>query len=435
MPDQEIPHLQRIDDATVVEMVSSIAHDSFGLGYAALNLAAALERAGTNVFLVCVDQQNDAYEACEEARFPRERLIRGSWLGPSRLRFSPFLLRRILSIPSSGKSVIHLHGMWTYMSWLAGALRKRWQCPLITSPHGSVNPYALSVSARKKALATFLYEHRNFSTAACLWALTEREKTSIREYGYQGRVAVIPNGVRRSIDCSAAEICEFRARHRISSSARVVLFLSRIAVEKNLPQLLRAFARNICKHPEWLVVIAGNDERGYIRQVEAVVSELAIGQSVRFIGPVSGKKKALAFSIASIFALPSRSEGLPITVLEAMEYGKPVFVTDVWTLPGVNCAAFGWRVPLEEHAFETGLSDAMSTSDHVLREKGRIARATVRELFDWDTVAQQARVLYGSLLAAGDHPAYLSQSRASHGFREVAGIQSNTIANEPLERN
>ena len=389
-----------LERTTVIELVSSIAPDSFGLGYAALNLAATLERRGARIYLVSVDKEKDAFEACEQAKFPREKIICGSLVGPQRLRFSPLLLRQISRVPTDGGLILHLHGLWTYMSYVAGALRRRWKCPLVLSPHGSLEPYALTISLRKKALASLLYERRNLMTASCLWALSEQEKASIRAYGCAGRVEVIPNGVNSAVACSAREVFEFRTRHDVTVGSRVLLFLSRVARKKNLPLLLKAFARNIKLRPEWVLLIAGSDEGGHIHEVRSIIHEFGIERWVRIIGPVLGAEKACAFSSASVFVLPSHSEGLPIAVLEAMEYGKPVLVTDGWTLPASTSANFGWKVPASECDFESALLEAMSKSDDVLADMGRAGQAIVREYFNWDIIAKEACSLYASLIAA-----------------------------------
>jgi glycosyltransferase involved in cell wall biosynthesis len=396
--DRDVPDRKPLDGVTLIEMVSTIAPESFGLGYAALNLAAALDRVGVNVFLCSVDEEKDAYEACEDVGFPRERMIVGSSLGHPHLRLSPFLVRRLLKIPHDGSSIVHLHGLWTYVGHVARVVRRRLQCPLVLSPHGSLEPYALTMSPSRKALASLLYERRNIMTASCVWALSEQEKTSIRAHGFAGRVEVIPNGVSRAVECSAAEVADFRTRHGVARDARILLFLSRIAPKKNLPMLLKTFARSVKARPGWILLIAGSDEGGHINEVRDLIRELGIDQSVRLIGPVFGREKAYAFTSASLFVLPSHSEGLPIAVLEAMEYGKPVLVTEGWTLPVTTSARFGWRVSVDERAFETALLEATNSSEFTLAEMGQSARSIVREQFSWDSIAKQACVLYASLV-------------------------------------
>lgn len=319
-------------------------------------------------------------------------------MGHGRLRIAPFLVDRLLSLPHRGATVVHAHGMWTYVSYAAGVVSRRWRCPLVLSPHGELEPYALTISPGKKRLASLFYARRNLEQAGCLWALSEQEKASIRAHGFAGRVTVIPNGVNRSIPCSAQELAGFRARHHLPSQSRVLLFLSRIAPKKNLPLLLTTFAKAVKTRPEWILLIAGNDVRGHLQEVRTIIRDLGMEASVRLIGPVAGKEKACAFTSASVFVLPSLSEGLPIAVLEAMEYAKPVLLTDGWTLPAATSAKFGWRAPINGRAFENVLLEAMSTSEATLADMGRAARSIVREHFDWDCIAKQACSLYTSLL-------------------------------------
>ncbi|MGB7983978.1 MAG: glycosyltransferase [Terracidiphilus sp.] len=412
-------NIESLAGVTVIELVPSIAPEMFGLGYAVLNLAAALERAGADVYLSSVDEAKIAGQACEEVGFSQDKYIRGSVIGPSRLRLAPNLLGRLLSIPNNGKVIVHLHEMWTYMSYVAGKLRKQWNCPLVLNAHGELEPYALAISPKKKALASLFYSRQNIKTASCFLALSEQEKASIQAYGYQGRVAVIPNGVNRAIPCSAEDVAEFRNRHKLASWSRVLLFLSRIARKKNLPLLLKTFAKNVKLQPEWVLLIAGSDERGHIQEVLNLIRELGIEKSVRMIGQVSGKEKACAFTSASLFVLPSHSEGLPIAVLEAMEYGKPLLLTDGWTLPVTTSARFYWRVPVSEGAFERALLEAMCTPEDRLIEMGCCAKSVVRKHFGWDGVANQVSLLYSSLLQ-GSHDSKALIQQQSVGA-EIAG--------------
>jgi len=259
-------------------------------------------------------------------------------------------------------------------------------------------PWALKLSPRKKAVASLLFENKNFSTASCLWALSDQEKQSIREYGLSGRVEVIENGVNRATRRSEQEIATFRRKHEIADGRRILLFLSRITPGKGLPLLLRSFAENLRTVAGWTLVIAGSDEGNHIEEVRQLIDSLDLGPSVRLIGPVFGDNKALAFSAASLFVLPSYGEGLPIAVLEAMEYGLPVVLTDTWVLPCPVDKQFGWQVAAEQSAIQKALLEAMTAPRSRLDELGANAQSIVRQNFTWDAVAQKACGLYESLL-------------------------------------
>lgn len=385
-------------DLTIVEMVSGFGRRSFGLGYAVLNLAAAVHRAGANVYLASLDSEDDAREASAAVGFPQERIICGAAFGSRSFRVAPLLSHRLRSIPGREHAVIHLHGMWTHAAYVAGTLRRRWGCPLVLSPHGELAPYALGISPKLKAAASKLYARRNLMEAACVWALSTQEREAVREHGFQGRVAVIPSGVYRGQRCSAEELQEFRRRHGVPDKSPILLFLSRVARIKNLPLLIEAFARNVRLRPEWTLLIAGPGERGHLEEVRSLIRSLGIEASARLIGRVTGREKACAFASASIFALPSHTEGLPIAALEAMEYEKPLLLTDGWEFPLESDEKFAWRVPAEDDAFTAALLAAMNASAEQRAEMGRAGRKLVREHFDWDFIGRRACSLYRSLL-------------------------------------
>ena len=388
-----------LDNTTIIELTPSIGRGSFGVGNAALNLAASLNRAGADIYLGCVDTVDEAQEACEQSGFPSERVVRGRLLGHPTLRFSPLLIRQLLNLPVRRKVLVHSHGLWTYMSRIAMKIREHHRCPLVVSPHGSLEPWALRISPRKKLIASLLYEHKNLSTASCIWALSEQEKQSARDYGLDGRIDVIANGANRASLCSEEEVKAFRGKYGIQGDSRILLFLSRITPVKGLPILLRAFAENLRRQWGWTLVIAGSDEGNHIEEVRQLVELLGIGLSVRMIGPVFGREKACAFSAASLFSLPSYHEGLPIAVLEAMEYGLPVIITDTWTLPCPVDKQFGWRVAAEQSALQNALFEAMTAPASRLEEIGAGAQSLARRYFTWDAVAQKASELYASLLS------------------------------------
>jgi glycosyltransferase involved in cell wall biosynthesis len=396
--------VNELRDTTVLQIVSSIGRDSFGEGYAATHLSAALARAGVDVYLASVNHKQDAYEACNDADFPLDRWIGAKLTFHSRIRFSSSLFRRLINFSSNRRLIIHMHGMWPYSSYVGGLLAKRMRCPLVISPHGELESYALSISHWKKSLAFQTYAHKNFLQASCFWALSNQEKNSIEAAGYRGRIVVIPNGVAPARDCSNVEIADFLASHGVSHESRILLYLSRIARLKNLPLLLRTFARAVKQHSKWILIIAGEDEAGHIHEIRKLIDDLNIGKSIRLVGGIFGKDKSCAFHSSSAFVLPSYSEGLPIAVLEAMEYGKPVLITDGWTLPVSTTEKFGWITSVNETAFEAALHAMMRSSEEELKSLGSAGQRIVREHFNWNIVAQQACAAYSSLL----------ESRAGH---------------------
>jgi len=146
------------------------------------------------------------------------------------------------------------------------------------------------------------------------------------------QVHVIPNGIALGRMPSEAERTEARRSLALPAGARVVAFLGRLSPEKAPEVLLRA-ARGAGLH----VLFAGDGP------MRAALEAEAAGGDVRFLGFVRDVGQVLA--AADALALPSRTEGLPMAVLEAMAAGLPVVASSVGSLPEVLGDGAGWLVP------------------------------------------------------------------------------------------
>jgi poly(glycerol-phosphate) alpha-glucosyltransferase len=203
--------------------------------------------------------------------------------------------------------------------------------------------WAVARSQAKKAVAMWAYEGRNLRGAACIRALNESEAQSIRAFGLRNPIAVIPNGVDLpTIDADAA-----RQSAKLLPGRQVLLYLGRLHPKKGLVNLLHAWAE-LAAHRDtrtrvdgWTLVIAGWDQEDHERQLLDVSKQLCLGADrVLFVGPQFGTDKAMWYLRCDAFILPSLSEGLPMVVLEAWAYGKPVICTPQCNLPlGVKSGA------------------------------------------------------------------------------------------------
>jgi glycosyltransferase involved in cell wall biosynthesis len=123
------------------------------------------------------------------------------------------------------------------------------------------------------------------------------------------------------------------------------LFVGRLEPVKNLRLLLNAFRQALSSIPElrlWMVG-DGTERNG----LENLANELGISEQVRFWG--QQLDVAPFFSSADTFIMSSRSEGLPISLLQAFSSGLPVIVTDVGGMAeAVRLADAGLIVPLGE---------------------------------------------------------------------------------------
>jgi poly(glycerol-phosphate) alpha-glucosyltransferase len=139
----------------------------------------------------------------------------------------------------------------------------------------------------------------------------------------------------------------------------------------------------------WHLAIAGWGQDAYEQELRALVSTQGLNESVHFLGPQFGELKAACFQAAAAFILPSVSEGLPMTVLEAWAHGLPVLMTPQCNLPYGFQAGAALRIEPEAASIAEGLGRGL---------------ALVKERYHWPTVAAQMVAVYTWVLGAGPAP-------------------------------
>ena len=330
-------------------------------------------------------------------------------LGPLALGFAPGLGR---ALGRDGPDLLHLHGLFTWPSQVASGWGARTGRPVLVSPHGMLQSWALANSAWKKRLFRFLVEDRNLSRARCLHALCEDEALSLRRLGLTNPVAVVPNGVALDEVPATPDRSALVRAHPELAGRRILLFLGRIHPKKGIPLLLDAWGRLRDEGAlgGWLLLVVGPDQVGHAAEIRARVSALRLEQEVRLWGPAYGEEKKAMLAAADAFVLPSYSEGFSMAVLEAMAWGLPALVSRPCNLD-VEAPGAGLLCEPEEGSVAERLRALLSLSDDERRAMGSRGRAEVERRYTWPVVAAQFVQVYQWLLGGGAPPATVESAR------------------------
>ena len=312
--------------------------------------------------------------------------------------------------------------------WAALCWQKAGNRPVVVSPHGMLDPWALKNSAWKKQVVEKLFAREALERATCIHALCRSEAESIRAYGLKNPIAIIPNGVELpEKKCASARVreCGNVGTSELSNSrTKRLLFLGRIHPKKGLKELIKAWGGEGPWHQDWQLVIAGWDDGGHLEGLKRQAAELGLwsedecrksgsntdneqqttGNSICFVGPKYGEKKDALLRSVDAFILPSFSEGLPMSVLEAWSYGLPVIMTEFCNIPeGFESKS---AIPIEPNpeSIASGLNRLFSLSDEELSLIGGNGRQLVEEKFTWDSIALQMKSVYEWCLNGGSVP-------------------------------
>ena len=111
------------------------------------------------------------------------------------------------------------------------------------------------------------------------------------------------------------------------------LFLGLISAAKGIFDLIEVIAKNKEKYRNRIkLLIGGNGEVQYLKEF---IKKYDIDDIVEYLGWISNVKKAEVLNNSSVYVLPSYNEGLPISILESMSYGKPIISTNVGGIPEI----------------------------------------------------------------------------------------------------
>jgi glycosyltransferase involved in cell wall biosynthesis len=219
--------------------------------------------------------------------------------------------------------IVHAHDWLTFRAALRA--KQLSGCPIVLHVHsierdraggGSGNPLCREI------------ESISFMLADRIVAVSQHTKNMIMEdYGIpEGKIEVVHN----SIDPDMFEPLSGDNTYKYLETMKtrgygVVVAVSRLTVQKGLPNLLHAAREVVLREPKTLFLIVGSGEQYF--ELLSLAADLGIGKNVLFTGFQRGKRWRDAYAIADLFVMPSISEPFGLTALEAVGYGTPSLIS------------------------------------------------------------------------------------------------------------
>ena len=330
---------------------------------------------------------------------PAARVFPLGWAAPIWAAHSPPLRSYLQQAIGSGQfDLVHVHELWHYASFAAGAAARRHRVPWVSSCHGALNEWPLRRNWKKRLYLRFV-QRSLLESARGIHALTDDEAESLRLLGLRLSVLVAPNGVALPGPAPEAEPNELAWQPALEGK-EVLLFLGRLHPMKGVNLLLEAFMRLAPRFPNAVLLIAGPDEAGTRRRMAGALAHGGLGHRAIFTGVLEGAAKRAALAAADVLVLPSYTEGFSNAILEAMAASLPVVISRQCHFPDVASAGAG-------HVVATEPAPIASAIESLLRnpagrcEMGRKGRALVAERYRWDGMAAAMGDWYRRLLAAG----------------------------------
>ena len=287
--------------------------------------------------------------------------------------------------------VIHVHGLFNFVSSLSSKAAIASETALVIRPFGTLSRYTFTHrrGALKRVWFTVL-EKPNVVGASGIHftTVTERDEAAWHGLPIAEKAHVVPPPY--------VHTAPFK---RASSLARdTVLFVGRLNPIKNLEALIDAWPSVLRTNPLMRLVIAGAGESSYEKSLHQRAHTNGVNGSVSFAGFLSSRERDEALSKAALFVLPSFHENFGMAALEAIAAGVPVVFSphvqlgDFVTENNLGIVADATAVPL-------AAAISASLADQELRDRVALSgKRIVSECYSAETIGTQLRTMYLAVL-------------------------------------
>ncbi|WP_254822889.1 glycosyltransferase family 4 protein [Haloglomus halophilum] len=268
--------------------------------------------------------------------------------------------------------VLHAHSHLYFSTNLAAVARLLGGPPLAITNHG-----LYSQTAPERVFDAYLRTagRWTFDRGDVVFCYTEEDRERLRGFGVSTPIEVISNGIDTSRFTPEGDPSE-----RVPGGGPVVLFVGRLVEGKRPGGAVAALDRLRETHPDARLVVCGE---GPLREeLDAAVAERDLEDAVTFLGHVSYDEMPAVYRAVDALVLPSRAEGLPRTVLEALASGVPAVVSDLEQVAPV-VEGVGRAVPVGDiEGFAAALRAVLAGTD-------REPRTAVVDDHDWASTVER----------------------------------------------
>lgn len=347
-----------------------------------LQLGKKLKKSGHDVTVYTSNHSRlPAYEKIEGINVFRFRML----FNPLNNPVCPGFLNIYKKI--NGFDVVHVHNEHSFVTFITCLINLYFKKAIVLTCHGQ-----LRFNSYLKDLFEMIYSRTIgkfiLSCASKIVALSNSDKEYLISIGVNAeKIAVVPNAVD-------LEYLENNTNSLKKHNGNILLYVGVLIKRKGVDYLIKSIPYLSEKNRVKCVIVGKGD---YREKLDILTGKLGIKDMIDFKGSVTTEELYNNYNNSDIFILPSVSEGLPTSILEAMYFGLPVITTDI---PGIR-DHFSQSAILVPPRDEKEIAKAIDRllNDKILREKmARQGKELVKEKYNWDRVANTYIDIYNELL-------------------------------------
>lgn len=367
-----------------------------GVSHAVYYLAKYQELRGADVRVLSLSKKTE-YEGQLFSHDPAVELFS---VTRTRIPLNTRLIKRIEEIRPN---IVHFHSVFIPEYCAIAPKLRSLGIPYVVTPHAGYRTEAMKRHALLKRLWFYTLDKYFLNKAHAIHFLTESERTEFQTLQSPNHVKqlVAPNGVEiaePNLDRAIVRR-EIMGRFNLPSNAITFLFVGRLDIGvKGLDLLLEAFTILLRNNPirQIHLILAGPEVRGSFSKLRNITRTTGIDCNVHMPGPIFGEDKQRLILATDFFVLPSRSEGVPCALLEALSLGAKCIVSDqTGVSEDILRYNAGWVVKPIVRDIALVLNKAIQTLTQQTETASidtNISRLLTK--YNWNTVAQKVLSSY-----------------------------------------
>ncbi|MFX0132363.1 MAG: glycosyltransferase [Candidatus Hodarchaeota archaeon] len=228
--------------------------------------------------------------------------------------------------------LVHVSSIWQWMQQTVYYICKRKKIPYIVTPHSSLQKssfYAVGPHLTKKLYWKY-FGQRTIKAASGIHLLCKGERDESEIFLNFTPSFIVPNGIDiNKYKYSENKKIQLRKSMKISNKAMVLLFLGRIHPIKQIELVIRSLPYIFQNRKEYFLIIAGPvEDKSYFKFLKKISNKLQLNENIIWKGPIDNTEVSSFYSASDILILPSKSEGISMTIIEAMASSLPVLISN-----------------------------------------------------------------------------------------------------------
>jgi len=291
--------------------------------------------------------------------------------------------------------IVHVHAQHFPITWIAINAAHKLNLPCILTSHGmwALNPNVIGGKTRIEDCFNKLVYVKLLKKTNAVIGLTNEIRDFAKQLGDKSKkYFAIPNGANTTIyKDNIKRKKEFRDEYNLSQESKVILFRGRFEEVKGIVEFVKA-AKNIVKNKQIEVIIVGGGS------LEKKVQSILKGTERIHLFSWQSVQDIHKLNIASdIFVLPSKFEGVPLAMIEAMNAGLHIVYTPVGGVPEF-IEGYSRKTLLKNGSSEEILNVLNEIIPHFSSTLGIDESLKYARKFDWKNLAEETTKVYSECL-------------------------------------